>query len=465
MLGLALLSQAGLCFSDQVQAGPPLSIARRGVVLETLPNGLTVILKPVRTAPVVCVRAYVRAGGLYERQWLGSGISHLTEHLVAEGAVHEMGPDAAAAEAKQTSDRIRLIGGQSNAYTSLDHTCYYIAASAGKLEQCVELIADWLARPQITREDFQREHGVVQRELEMRKDAPARQLAEAHMAAFYATHPAAVPVIGYAKPLSELTYQDVLAYHRRMYVPQNMVFCVVGDIDVAAVLGKVRAVFADFQPGRVPDLTLPEVRPLAGVRRQVRTHPELADVLARLSFQTVPLLHEDLYALDVLSYILTKGPSSRLHRKLLRQAKLVTSISSSSWTPAWGKGQFSLTYRCRPGQADAAEAAKRQKIADFVYAQQSVEAQSAMLGTDFLATGDVFFSRNYTERIQAVTAEEVRAAAERYFDPDAMVITRLVPGELESQAAEEPRPVPAEATTAFTLPNGLRVILWPRGGC
>ncbi len=482
ILALALVCQANTCFSEQVKAKAADPAPADGVLIETLANGMTVILKPVRTAPVVCVRGYVRAGGLYEGEWLGCGISHLTEHLVAKGAVHDMGPDATVAEAKQTSDRVRRIGGQSNAYTSLGHTCYYIAASAGKAEQCVELIADWLARPEITEEDFQREHGVVQRELEMRQDAPNRQMWEAHMAAFYATHPAAVPVIGYSKPLSDLTHEDVLAYHSRMYVPQNMVFCVVGDIDAPAMLKKVREAFADFQPGRVPDLTLPDARPLWGVRREVRTHPELADAMARLSFQTIPLLHEDLYALDVLSYILAEGKSSRLYRKLLRQEKLVTSISSSSWTPAWGKGQFSFSYRCQPDKADAAEAAimeelkdiisqgvdeeeleraKRQKIADFVYAQQSVESQSAMLATDFLSSGDVRFSRSYTEWIQAVTAEQVREAAERHFDLDAMVITRLVPASEEGLAVAQATTGPAGSITSFTLPNGLRVILRP----
>ena len=164
------------------------------------------------------------------------------------------------------------IGGQSNAYTSLDKTCYYIAASSSKTMACVDLIADWLARPDITAKDLQREHGVVQREQEMRKDNPTRQMWYAHTADLFRSHPAAVPVIGYAAPLRKLTLRDVKAYHSRMYVPQNMVFCVVGDVDAAAVVKRVCKAFAGFERGNRPDTALPPVPSVSSSRRTVVAH-------------------------------------------------------------------------------------------------------------------------------------------------------------------------------------------------
>ncbi len=454
-----------------------------GLTVARLDNGLTVIVKPMRQAPVICVRAGVRAGGLFEGPYLGCGISHLTEHLVAKGAVHEM-DGATDPSAKQTSDRIRQIGGQSNAYTSLDDTGYYIAAAAGQTEACLRLVADWLARPEITEDDFHREHGVVQRELEMGKDNPDRQLWYANTANFFATHPAGVPVIGFATPLAELTYQDVLTYHRRMYVPQNMVFCIVGDVDVSAVLQQTAEAFGGWASGRKPDLALPDVPPIAGVRRVIRPHKALTQTMEMLSFRTIPLIHEDLYALDVLSYVLTQGRASRLVQEIQRQQKLVTSISSSSWTPPWGAGMFTVQFRAEADKADAAEQAvirqlrqilaesiedneltraKRQKVADYVYSQQTVESVSRTLCSDYLATGDVTFSRSYADRIQAVTAEQVQAVAKKYFDFDAMVITRMTPPEQTTIPATQPttQAAPQDTATMFTLPNGLRVVLLP----
>ncbi len=473
---------------------PPLKVAERiagegDLQIVRFTNGLTAIVQPTRTVPVVCVRAYVRTGGLYEGRWLGAGISHLTEHLVAKGAVHDMGPAATADEAKQTSDRVEQIGGQSNAYTSLDHTCYYISATAGKTMDCIDLVADWMARPEILAQDFEREHGVVQRELELGKDDPDRQMWYAHQRNVFRDHPAGVPVIGFARPLAELTWQDVLDYHAKMYVPQNMVFAVTGDVDADAVIERLADALSGFRAGREPELTLPEVQTFTGVRRAVVADENVTEAVENLSFQTIPLIHPDLYALDVLSYVLTRGESSRLDRKLKRDARLVTGITSSSWTPAWGTGIFTFRFRGEPDRMDAAEAmlldelravvadgvtadeldrAKRQKVADYVYARQTVESRGASLATDFLSTGDVAFSRNYTDRIQAVTAEEVHAAARKYFDFDAMVVTRMVP--VGSPVAAAPATQPAarrddapddEAAILFTLDNGLRVVLRP----
>jgi len=485
-LALTILAVGG-CAEPQISVSPtgPLEIVEKtvtedGTIVAKLDNGLTVIVKAVRTAPVVFVGAYVRTGAMVEGKWLGSGISHLTEHLVAKGAVHDGG--GGAKSAKQTTDRIAEIGGQSNASTSISRTRYFISAAAGKTNDCIDLVADWMARAEISREDFEREHGVVQRELELAKDNAARQLWRAHAENAFGSHPAAVPVLGYRKPLSELTYEEVLAYHSWKYVPQNMLFVVVGDVDAAAAIERVRHAFAGFARGRADDVTPPAVPVLSGVRRVVRPHKELTETMEAMSFQTIPLVHPDLYALDVLSYVLTRGRSSRLVRKIEREKKLVTTISSSSWTPAWGRGLFELSFRGDPNDADAAEAAiiaelkavadkgvtaaqlaraKRQKTADFIYSQQTAQSIAGTLASDMLSTGDVGFSRDYTDRIQAVTAGQVKRAARKYFTFDRMAVTRLVPPGTFSLGVGAGKAAGKSDTTMFTMPNGLRVVLHP----
>jgi len=448
-------------------------------VVVKLDNGLTVIIKPMHTAPVVCVRSFVHTGGIYEGPWLGCGVSHLCEHLVAKSEDEETTPEAPAGMAASreiTSD----IGGQSNASTSMDITQYYISASGGKAMECIDLIAAWMARPDITRADFQREHGVVQRELELDKDDPDRQMWSAHAADVFRGHPASVPIIGFAGPLAALTYEDIIKYHDLMYVPQNMVFVVAGDVDVEAALDRVRKAFAGFRAGREPRRSLPEVEPLAGVIRTVMGHPEIKETMQEMSFRTVALLGDELCPLDVLDGILSSGQNSRLVAKLLRQQRLVTSISTSSFTPDWGKGMFSVSLRCSPDKADAAEKAvlaelalvaergvdaaeleraKRQIIAAFVYEQQSVESVSHQLGSDYLATGDASFSRSYTKRIEAVSAEQVQAAARKHLTPDRMVVTRMVPASTLPAIGATAAASAASKTVTLKLPNGLRVVL------
>jgi zinc protease len=457
-----------------------------GVTVATLDNGLTVAIKEVRSLPVVDVRAFVHTGALYEGKWLGAGISHLLEHLVAEGAEHDMG-SATAEEVRQSTGRVQQIGGQSNAYTSDDVTSYFISAAASKAGDCIDLVADWMARPQITEADFRREHGVVQRELEMGEDEPGRVFWYARAANVYRGHPAEAPVIGYKAPLAALKYEDVLAYHSQAYVPQNMVLAIVGDVDAAAALSRVRQAFAGFQQGRAVQHVLPEVQPLAGVRRAVVPNANVKEVTEAIDFITIPLVHEDLCALDVLSYIMSQGESSRLAVSIIRDKQLATAVDTSSATPPWGRGTFTVQFRTSPQKADAAEEAvlaqlrklvdegvgeaelaraKRQKVADFIYSQQTVESQASTIGSDLLTTGDVNFSKNYTSRIQAVTAKAVQQAAAKYLTFDAMAITRMTPAQrgATTAAATQPASRPASAPQTFTMPNGLKVVVRPMPG-
>lgn len=452
------------------------TVSPAGVTVVRLDNGLTVIVSENHNLPLVHVECSVHTGSTYEGKWLGAGLSHLLEHLVAEGA------EAGGAE-KHGSSAIDKIGGESNAFTNLDETSYFISAAASKTVDCIDLVAKWMTHPNITQADFEREHGVVQRELEMGEDSPERQLWEAHSRNIFGDHPAAVPIIGYKPPLAALTFKDVQEYHAKMYVPQNMVFAVVGDVDTAKVIQRVRQGFAGVQISRQPQHVLPDVAPITNTRRVQLDDASVTEVSEELGFQSISLHADDMYPLDVLSDILTNGETSRLVKSIRDEQGLVTRVSSSSWTPAWGKGQFAVDFRAAPDKADAAEKAilaqlrkvveegvkpeelaqaKRQKIAEYVYARQTLASQARMMLTDYQATQNVEFSKQYTDRIQKVTAEQVQAAAKKYFLFDKMAITRMSP----AKEAATSGPTSQAATKlpkaeVFTLPNGLRVVLQP----
>ncbi|MFP4355825.1 MAG: M16 family metallopeptidase [Phycisphaerae bacterium] len=450
-----------------------------------LDNGMTVILMSVKTSPVVSVRAYVRAGGMTEQEFLGKGLSHLLEHLVAKESIHEpQGGQARAGQSGPKRSRTLEIGGQSNAYTSLDVTCYYISASSSKTMECIDLIADQMARPGFTKDDFIREHGVVQRELEMGRDDPNRQMWYAHSAHVFGRHPAAVPVIGYMPLLKQVSWEDINAYHSRMYVPQNMVFTVVGDIDEKAALEKIREEFRGFSRGKPSMADLPDVAPLSGVSVINKPHKTLRDVMGRMSFQTIPLQHEDLYALDVLSFILSRGRTSRLYRAIVLE-KLGTEVSTSSWTPDWGTGIFTVSYRTDPKNVgkleqavrdelqrvidqgvDAEELAraKRLKQAQHVYSQQTAESLAASLAGDYLSTGNPLFSQFYVDNIKKVTAAQVQQMARKYFDFETMAITRLTPPDFDPVGAVGADIGDRAQGKLITLDSGLRVVLQPAPG-
>ncbi len=441
--------------------------------ISVLSNGLTVILKTHRTAPVVCVQMYCRTGSVYEQEYLGSGISHLFEHLLHGSAT----TTRSEVESRKILDE---IGGNTNAYTSMDATCYYINTGREHLGQAVDLLADWITDPAFPQDAFAREWGVVQRELERDSDDADRQMFYLMLGTMYREHPARYPIIGHQPIVQSLTKDDIVGYYRRMYVPDNIVVCIVGDIDLAETLGVVCQEFAGFTRRRMPTITLP-VEPEMVTPRRAEKRMKVNAALLQLCWPTIAVTHPDLYALDLLSYVLTEGESSRLTRTI-RDTGLTYTIGSMSWTPAWTPGIFSISARLDPSKIETAvaainekikelqqtnispeelEKAKKQKAAEHVFESQTAESIASMMGRDYLSTGDAHFSQAYVANIQKVTADDLRRMAVRYLVPQRMATLTILPEDYPSSAPEGSAETATQAVRKIVLDNGLRCLIRP----
>src|SRR3989440_290405 len=165
-------------------------------IVSVLYNGATVITRHV-DSPACAVRAYTYTGGVYEGKWLGGGLSHLLEHLVAGGS------NARRTE-RQNLDLLQEIGNNFNAYTTDDHTSFYVDTTGAHMEQAVDLVTGWMLGASITPEEYRREYQIVQRELEMDKGDPDRVFPELVSANRYRVSPARVPTIGYQEVIQGL---------------------------------------------------------------------------------------------------------------------------------------------------------------------------------------------------------------------------------------------------------------------
>lgn len=454
----------------------PLAEARRIVDLSdervsVLDNGLTVILKAHRTAPVACVQMYCKTGSIYEQEYLGAGMSHLFEHLLHGAATRNRSEE----ESRRILDD---LGGNSNAYTSYDVTCYYIDTAREQAAKAVGLLGSWITAPTFPQEAFDREWGVVQRELERDLDDPDRQIDYLLMETMYPEHPARFPVIGHQSIVQSLKKEDIVGYYHRMYVPDNIVVTIVGDIDLDGMLGVVSKEFAGFKRQRVPAIVLPEQQPMVTPRSATKSM-KVQSASLRLAWPTIPLTHPDLYALDVLSFILTQGESARLQRTI-RDAGLTLSIGSFSHTPSWANGIFAISARLAPDKigpakdailkqvalvqqellsADDLGKAKKQKAAEHVFQSQTAESIAAMIANDYIATGDIHFSQAYVDNIQKVTAEQVRDVARKYLLPERLATVTMLP---LAGAATQPAMAAAgktEPVREIKLDNGLRCLI------
>lgn len=448
------------------------TMSTAAVTQTVLENGLTVLIEEKHANPVVSVQVFVRTGSIYEQEYLGSGISHFFEHIIHGGTT----TTRSEAESREI---LETIGNNSNAYTTTDHTAYYINTTTEHWGTALDLLADWMLHSTIDEQEFRREKGVVQREIEQGLDNPRRMLFQTLSATRFKLHPARYPVIGYQQLVQKVTRDDLVTYYQRMYAPNNMILTVVGDVQTAEALAQIRQAFATGQRRLLPAISLPEEPPQVG-KRTAEKDMTIAQAHMALSFRTVPLVHPDLYALDVLSHILSNGDSSRLVKHLKDEQQLVYSIDSSSYTPAYAPGSLTVWATLEAENLQAAEAAilqelyrlkddlvlpeelakaKKQKIAEHVFGQQTVQGRARTLGIDMLSTYDPSFSDVYVKNIQQVTAEDIRQVAQRYLHEDTLVVATVRPKRQSTSTADTSQTAQAEPAVKKVLANGLTLLL------
>lgn len=446
----------------------------KGVTLARITNGMTVIVQENHSAPVATVRCYVHnTGSAYEGRHLGAGLSHMLEHLVSGGSTK-----------KRTETQIREIldslGGQTNAYTSDSVTTFLIDCPASGVSVAIELIADNMQNSTIPENEYQREWGVVQRELEMGESQRQSVMYDTMKQLLYTEHPVRHPTIGYLSVVQQVKRDEVIAFYKNRYVPQNMIFVVVGDVDTGDVLDTVLAMFKTFQRTTERFETL-AVEPEQASPRSTQIEMDGPTTNFAVAWPTVALQDPDLYPLDVASFILTHGDSSRLVKRLQIDQPLALSVNSLSNTPGFVKGWFEVEAQCEPEQVETVRKiifeeverlktepvkpnelakAKRQKAAEHVFQQQTVENQAELLSESYRSTGDPLFDTHYVEGIQKVTAEQIVAAARKYLVPHRVNTVTIEP--VGSRAKRVAGKAEKDAETPIVkkqLANGLTVLL------
>lgn len=456
--------------------GPDYDSVRRlpnSVTLATLSNGLTVIVQENHVAPVATVRCYVKnTGSAFEGRHLGAGLSHVLEHVVAGGSTSRRGEK----EIEQIIDR---FGGATNAFTSSNMTAYFIDCPSKDVSTCIELIADSMQRIVFEPSEFERELKVVRRELSDGEANRARVQWKLLGQTVYTTHPARHPVIGYLDVLNATTNQTIIDFYRERYVPNNQVFVVVGDVDTDQVLDQVAKQFAETKRSAETLVAMPEEPEQVAPREAIHEMDGSTYDIA-VAWPTVKLSDRDLYALDVAAYILSEGDSSRLVRRLKYDEQLALAIRSASYTPFFVRGWFGVfavappdcweklseemlneVYRLRDElvSEEELETAKKQKAAELVFGQQTVQQMADSLGRSFVSTGDPLFDEQYVKGIEQVTAEQIRDVARKYFRPERLNRVVIAPPGGSPKAVAEGEAKTETEVRAVKLPNGLRVLV------
>ena len=424
------------CLSLTLPALGPASTETPTIRETVLPNGLTVLTKELHAAPVVTVWTLYRAGSRNERPG-ATGISHILEHMLFRSTK--------AMKTGEIDRLVQLAGGRHNAYTSYDYTAYHITLPSDRLETALRIESDRMLNCALDPDELKTELGVVLSELQGRLNDPAELLDESTRATAFLKHPYRNLIIGAKADVASLTREAVLEYYRTHYQPNNAVLVIVGDIQTEATLDLVQQYFGGLPKGPTPPPVLAREPARKGARRVV-VKGAGSTAYMQVFFDTPAAGHPDNYALAVLDGILTNGKSSRLHKALV-ETDLVASLSSD-YAPRKDPGWFAFYVTARAGvphqrieesllkeleriRADGVTDRELQKAINQVRADLTMEYGS--VSGLARAIGQLEMTSSYREfghvldRIQRVTADDVRRVVRTYFDADRRTVGWFVP--------------------------------------
>jgi zinc protease len=409
-----------------------------------LGNGLRILVKEDRRAPVVVSMVWYNAGSMDEVTGT-TGVAHVLEHMMFKGTA-QLPPG-------EFSRTIARAGGRDNAFTSKDATCYHQQLHRSQLPLALRLEADRMQNLRLSAEEFSREIRVVMEERRLRtEDQPRALLYEAFAATAYVAHPYRTPVVGWMQDLRNMTVEDARTWYRTWYAPNNATLVVVGDVDAAAVFVEAQKWFGGLEAHTLPQRRVQEEPVQRGTRRVEVRAP--ADLPYLLMGWHVPVLHgtegdQDAYALAVLAAVLDGSDAARLQREVVRSERLAVSVSAAYdpvnrgpalfvlWgTPSAGRKveeledalRAQIQRIAREGITPAELArTKRQAVASRVFQRDSMFSQAMEIGGLVNANLPPDFTDTQVRRLQEVTAEQVQAAAIKYFSDENLTVAVLRP--------------------------------------
>ncbi len=420
----------------------------------TLDNGLQVVVIEDRRAPIAVHMVWYRVGAADEPPGQ-SGIAHFLEHLMFKGTdTRAPGEFSAIVEAQ---------GGRDNAFVSWDFTGYFQRVASDRLELMMELEADRMANLSFTEAEWLPERGVILEERgQVLESRPGAQFNEQMLAALYQSHPYGVPILGWRHEMEQLTGDMAMDFHAEHYGPNNAILVVAGDVDAAEVLE-----MAERHYGPIPANPRAEMRPRPtepphlAPRRLVMEDARVGQPFVNRMYLAAVRRAGDqsgAAALQMLAAVL--GGSARTS-VLERRLNLEEGIALSAWASYRGTARDHGTFSVGVAPADGvsleeAEEALDRVIAEFmeagpdpeqlervrtqiraseIFAMDDMQARARDYGTALavgLEVGDV---SGWLDALQAVTADDIMAAARSVFDRNQSVTGWLTPP-LEPQAEE-----------------------------
>lgn len=394
--------------------------------ITTLNNGLRIITEVMPGAQSVFVGVWVKAGSANEKdiEW---GISHFVEHMVFKGTKKRT--------AQQISEETDYVGGQANAFTSRDCTCYYSRTLPEHLELSFDILSDIYHNPKMDKKDINLERGVIKEEINMYEDCPEDLVQDRLLAAVYPGSAIGREIAGSFESVDSISREDMLSYMERYYTPDNTVITVCGKFEEEEAIALSEKYFNIKTSSFKGDAILvPDFKEV-----DVKWTKDIEQAHLCLSYPSVPMKNDKLsYTLAALSNILGGSMSSRLFRSVREERGLCYSIYSYS-TQTEASGLFSIYTGLNANCLNSAEElihkeialllkegitdyeltkGKEQLKAAILMDMENPSSRMSALGKDLLIYNEIKPIEEIVRDIDSVTKKDISEAAHMVFEMD-----------------------------------------------
>jgi zinc protease len=424
-----------------------------------LDNGLTVLTKEVRSAPVVTVQVWYKIGSRDEAPGV-NGIAHQLEHMLFKGTTDRP---------IQFGRLFSALGSESNAFTSYDNTVYFGTIKREKLKALLTLEADRMQNSIIDTEQLATEKRVVISELQGYENSPGYRLSRAVMRAAFPDQAYGLPVGGTKADVEKFTVEQVQYYYHKYYSPKNATLVIVGDFQTEPTLAAVKETFGKVQnrelkgednapsianAARSNQSSNPQASTPQGQRTPIVLRQEGSAKFLQEVYPLPAANHPDVPALDVMDYILTGGRNSRLYQALV-ESGLASGMSGGAINLTKG-GWYELSATAAPGQElqkidqvlaselaklrdkgvteEELNRAKTQLTATVILGNRDITSQAMQLGSDQSIAGDYRFTERYLAAVKNVSPAEVQRVAQTYLAIANRTVGFFEPTQLDGKA-------------------------------
>jgi len=409
-----------------------------------LRNGITVVTEKIPHFRSVSAGLWFKSGSMYEADEIG-GISHFIEHMLFKGTSKR--------SAKQIADVMDGIGGQINAFTAKEYTCYYFKVLDEHLETGLDLLSDMILNSSFEPFEIEKEKGVILEEILMYEDSPEDVAYDLLSEAMFRGHPLSKPILGEQNILQSFNRDRILSFFQEYYSPQSVVLSVAGNFDDKQLDDLIQKYFGNWKLFQVNGKIIPEIAFGGDILFRQK---DIEQTHICIGYPGIPISDERIYSVMAFNNLFGGSMSSRLFQKIREDKGLVYSVLSHPSNYTIG-GFFTIYASMKPSNAqevlsliteeirnvlfdgiipDELDKAKEQLKGNYILGLESTGSRMNAIGKSQLLLGKITSSEEILNKINMITMDNAIESMEGIFSGGTVGISMIGKDDLSRQASD-----------------------------